>query len=62
MPNRDFLVDQPGRQDKAFKTEYVPVETGRLVNLSVFNDRKLHFQANICKAFAEDKSTTIVET
>jgi len=46
MPNWDFLVDQPGRRDKAF-------ELG--LNLSVYNVRKLHFQANVYKAFAEDK-------
>jgi len=57
MPYRDFLVHQSGRRDKAFK----PGLAGRLVNLSVYNVRKLHFQANVCNAFAEDKSSTIVE-
>jgi len=54
MPNRDFSVDQPGRWNKAFKPG--------LSRLSVYNVRKLHFHANICKAFAEDKSSIIVET
>ena len=38
MPNRDFLVDQPGQ---SFQTRSVPVKTGRLVNLSAYNVRKL---------------------
>jgi len=38
------------------------VKTGRMGNLSIYNVRKLYFQENICEAFAEDKSSTIVET
>jgi len=59
MPNRDFLDDHPGQ---SLYTGSVPVKTGRLANLSVYNVRKLHFQANICRAFVDDKSSTIVET
>jgi len=29
--------------------------------MQVYNVRKLHFQANLCEVFAEDKSSTIVE-
>ena len=29
---------------------------------SVYNDRKLDFQAKLCEAFAADKSSTIMET
>jgi len=59
MPNRDFLVDQPGQ---SLQTRSVPVKIGRLVNVSVYNVTKLYFQANVCKAFDENKSSTIVET
>jgi len=55
----ECLTGTPGQ---SLQTGPVPVKTGRLVNLSVYSVTKLHFQANVCKAFAEDKSSTIVET
>jgi len=55
MPNQDVLVYQPGHWDKAFKPGLTWLKQDVLVNLSVHNVRKLHFQANICKAFVEDK-------
>jgi len=61
MPNRDFLVDHRTAGQRLLAWS-VPVKTGHLVNLSACNVTKLHFQANICKAFADDKSNTIVET
>jgi len=33
MPNRDILVDWPGRRDKALKTQTVPAKMGRMVCL-----------------------------
>jgi len=55
----ECLTGTPGQ---SLQTGPVPVKTGRLVNLSVYSVTKLHFQAKVCKAFAEDKSSTIVET
>jgi len=36
MPNRDILVDWPGRRDKALKTGTVPAKTERMVCLSIY--------------------------
>jgi len=35
MPNREILVDCPGRRDKALKTRTVPAKTGRMVCLGL---------------------------
>jgi len=35
MPNRDILVDWPGRRDKTLKTGTVPAKTGRMVCLAI---------------------------
>jgi len=48
MPNRDFLVDQPGRRDKAGS---VPLKTGRLANLSVYNVKKVTFSVKCLQSF-----------
>jgi len=35
MPNRDILVDWPGRRNKALKTGTAPAKTGRMVSLQL---------------------------
>jgi len=35
MPNRDILVDWPGRWNKAFETGTVPAKMGRMVSLLI---------------------------